>query len=316
VRELKVRGVPVFGAVCDVTDQAQVDEFLSDAGEMFGPVDVLVNNAGIINAGPVECMTHDDYRRGLETHFWGPIYAIEGVLPEMRARGAGHIVNIASIGGKISVPHLSAYAASKSALVGYSEGLRAELAQDGILVTTVCPGLIRTGSARNAEFKGRHREEFAWFNVGSSLPLLTINSTRAARRILEATRRGVAFAPVSISASLAMRAHGAAPNLASALLSCVNRWLPTPGGIGSQSRKGWQSQSDRVPTWVTRFGEQAAVANHEIGPQESRERDRNSQQSGLESDSRIWSADSIHEAGLESFPASDPPAHAPVTRVD
>src|SRR5262249_6876573 len=140
----------IMGEVCDVTDRHQVESFLKHVAEQSGEVDVLVNNAGIIQAGPIECMTLDDYRKGLESHFWGPLYAMLAVVPAMKRRGRGRIVNIASIGGKISVPHLNPYCASKFALVGLSEGLRTELRKDGITVTTVCPGMMRTGSPRNA----------------------------------------------------------------------------------------------------------------------------------------------------------------------
>src|SRR5262249_50390239 len=146
---------------CDITDRERVEEMVAVVQYRWGPVDVLINNAGTISVGPVETMTLDDYRRAMRTHFWGPLYTIHAVLPAMRRRGTGRIVNISSIGGKVSVPHLLPYNASKFALVGYSEGLRAELARDGIVVTTVCPGLMRTGSPRHAFFKGRHRAEYA-----------------------------------------------------------------------------------------------------------------------------------------------------------
>ena len=89
----------------------------------------------------------------------------------MKRRGGGRIINIASIGGKIAVPHLLPYVASKFALVGLSEGLRAELARDRIYVTTVSPGLMRTGSHLNALFKGQHKKEFALFSVANASPL-------------------------------------------------------------------------------------------------------------------------------------------------
>src|SRR6185503_4123757 len=120
------------------------------------------------------------------------------VLPEMRARREGRIVNITSIGGKISVPHLLPYSASKFALVGLSEGLRAELAKDGIVVTTICPGLMRTGSPRNATFKGQHRAEYAWFSIGDSLPVTAMSADRAARQILTACKRGEAEVVLSV----------------------------------------------------------------------------------------------------------------------
>ena len=136
-------------------------------------------------------MTYDDYQQAMNVHFWGALHCTEAVLPDMRRRQCGRIVNIASIGGLIAVPHLAPYSASKFALVGYSDALRAEVAKDGIRVTTVCPGLMRTGSAINALMKGRHDAEFAWFAALSSMPVVSISANRAARKIVEAA--GEAF---------------------------------------------------------------------------------------------------------------------------
>src|SRR5437868_10247139 len=173
----------------------------------FGRIDVLVNNAGTIEVGPMEVMTLDDYEKAMRTHFWGPLYMVLAVLPEMRARKEGRIVNVSSIGGKISVPHLLPYCASKFALTGFSEGLRAELAKDGIVVTTVCPGLMRTGSPLNAFFKGQHQAEYAWFSISDSLPISSISAQRAARQIVRACKNGDAEVILSVPAQLAALFH-------------------------------------------------------------------------------------------------------------
>ena len=127
----------------------------------------------MIQVGPLEEMTVEDYEESMKVHFWAPFYLVEAVLPGMRQRQRGRIVNIASIGGKISVPHLLPYSASKFALVGFSEGLRAELAADRIYVTTACPGLMRTGSHVHATFKGQHKKEYTWFSIANASPLLS-----------------------------------------------------------------------------------------------------------------------------------------------
>src|SRR5437879_7816866 len=121
--------------------------------------------------GPIESMNTEYFEEAMLTHFWGPLYSILAVLPEMKAQRRGRIVNISSIGGKISVPHMVPYSASKFALAGLSEGLRAELARHNIVVTTVFPGLMRTGSPVNAMFKGQRPQEYAWFAISDSLPL-------------------------------------------------------------------------------------------------------------------------------------------------
>jgi short-subunit dehydrogenase len=200
----------------------------------------------------------------MQVHFWGPLYAIHAVLPAMRQRRQGRIVNISSIGGKISVPHLLPYSASKFALVGLSEGLRAELAKDGITVTTVCPGLMRTGSPRMAQMKGQHRLEYLWFDVSDSLPLLSMDARRAARQIIAAVSRGDAEIVLSMPAKVASTIHGIAPGLTADLLGLVNRLLPGPGGVRQQSMPGWASESALAPSILTRLSDRAALRNNEV----------------------------------------------------
>lgn len=117
-------------------------------------VSVLVNCAGIITVGPVEDQPVSAFTGAMESNYYSAVYSALAVIPEMLARGEGNIVNIASIGGKLAVPHLLPYTASKFALVGFSQGLHAELRSKGIRVTTVCPGLMRTGSHIQAQFTG------------------------------------------------------------------------------------------------------------------------------------------------------------------
>ena len=263
-RDLQARGAQVFAFPCDVSDRSQVNELVNLVSGRFGGVDVLVNNAGVIQVGPVEEMTLADYEEAMKIHFWGPLYATLAVLPEMRRRRSGRIVNISSIGGKIGIPHLVPYSASKFALVGLSEGLRAELAKDGVVVTTVCPGLMRTGSPRNATFKGRHREEYAWFAISDSLPVTSMRAERAARQILAACKRGDAEVILSTQAVLAIKFHNLFPELTADALALVNQLLPAPGGIGKRRAKGKDSQSGLAPSLLTALGEQAARRNNEI----------------------------------------------------
>ena len=156
-RELRRNGVRVVSMSCDVANQKEVRNAIASITAELG-IDVLINNAGIIQVGPYEHMQPQDFADAMDTHFWGPLYLIQEALPYMKRQGGGRIVNIASIAGKIAVPHLLPYVASKFALVGFSEGLRAELVKDGIYVTTVSPGLMRTGSHVNALFKGQHKK--------------------------------------------------------------------------------------------------------------------------------------------------------------
>ena len=263
--DLAARDIAALAVSCDVSDAAQVEALARTVREHWGPIDALVNNAGIITVGPVETMTLADYRAAMDVNFWGALHTILAVLPMMRERRAGRIVNITSIGGKLSVPHLSPYSASKFALVGLSEGLRAELAADGILVTTVCPGLMRTGSPRNADFKGRHQAEYAWFSISDALPGLSMDAERAARRIVAACARGEPEIILSAPAKLGAGVQGLAPGLVGEAFSVVNRLLPSAGGIGRASAKGHESESALAPSWLTRLGDAAATRHNEMG---------------------------------------------------
>src|SRR5690348_1208602 len=188
--ELSRTSADVIAVQCDVGVHDDVQRMVREVRERYGRIDVLVNNAGIITVGPMESQTLTDYQECMDTMFWGIVYPTLAVLPEMMARRSGRIANITSIGGKVSVPHLLPYCSAKFAAVGFSEGLHAEVKKDGVHVTTVVPGLMRTGSFVNAWFKGRHRAEYGWFSVSSALPVLAMHGERAARKVVNAIRRG------------------------------------------------------------------------------------------------------------------------------
>ena len=268
--ELAAAGAHILAVPCDVTSAAVVDEMVRAVLDRWGHIDVLINNAGTIAVGPVDTMTLDDYRQAMETHFWAPLHTIRAVVPHMRARHEGRIVNVSSIGGKVSVPHLLPYSASKFALVGLSEGLRSELARDGIVVTTVIPWLMRTGSPRNAFFKGQHRTEYALFTLSDSLPLVTVSAERAARKIIAGCARGAAEVVVGWPAKLAVALHDFFPGLTAGLLSAVNRLLPGPGGVGVTRVAGEASESFITRSWLTELTQRAARRNNEVPPDERR----------------------------------------------
>ena len=185
------RCAEVLAVPCDVADPTQVAAMVETVTRHYGRIDILINNAGIMVVAPVETLTRADFERVMAVNFWGVLNPTLEVLPGMRTRGAGRIVNITSIGGKIAVPHLLPYSCAKFAAVGFSEGLRAELADTGISVTTVVPGLMRTGSHLNAEFGGEQEAEYRWFALGASAPYpVAIGADRAARLIVRAAKRG------------------------------------------------------------------------------------------------------------------------------
>jgi short-subunit dehydrogenase len=243
--------------VCDVSDREQVDSTVREVQNHFGAIDVLVNNAGVIAVGPIENQTLDDFEETMKVNFWSQVYTTLAVLPDMRARGAGRIVNITSIGGKVSVPHLLPYCCSKFAAVAFSEGLRAELAKTDVKVVTVAPGLMRTGSHINAEFKGKHSQEFTWFSLSGTNPITSISVARAARQIVNATVCGRAELIISWQAELLARFHGLAPGLTTEILGLVNRTLPGAGD-SNEKRKGAESHNVVTKSPLTALGEMAA----------------------------------------------------------
>jgi NAD(P)-dependent dehydrogenase (short-subunit alcohol dehydrogenase family) len=254
----------VLSVPCDITDWGQVHAMVRLVQQHFDRIDVLINNAGAIQVGPVELMTLEDFEEAMKVHLWGPLYTILAVLPAMRQRREGRIVNISSISGKVSMPHLLPYNASKFALVGLSKGLRAELAKDGIVVTTVCPGLMRTGSPRNAFFKGQHRAEYAWFSISDALPFFSQRAERSAAQIIAACKRGDAEVVLSLPAKLATTVHGLFPGWTTDVLGLANTLLlPKPGGIGTAQLPGKHSSSQLSPSWLTTLSDRAAQRNNE-----------------------------------------------------
>jgi NAD(P)-dependent dehydrogenase (short-subunit alcohol dehydrogenase family) len=250
--------------VVDVRAAAEVRGWIADVHRNEGRIDVLINNAGIIQVGPLPHMAPEDYEDAMATHFHGPLQAIFAARP-LISRG-GRIVNIASIGGEVAVPHLAPYCASKFALVGLSRGLRQELLSEGIYVTTVVPGLMRTGSPPQALFKGQHRTEYALFSISDALPLLTISAERAARRILKAARDGRAELLLTLPTKLAVALSGLCPELVAEALTLTARTLPGPGGIGNRAVKGFESTSSLSPSWLTRLSDRASCRNNELPP--------------------------------------------------
>jgi NAD(P)-dependent dehydrogenase (short-subunit alcohol dehydrogenase family) len=249
---------------CDVRRKADVRAAVTRILDYHGTVDVLINNAGIIQVGPLEHMRHEDFENAMATHFWGPLHLMLELTPSMRRRGFGRIVNIGSIGGRVAVPHLAPYCASKFALTGLSDAMRAELAPAGISVTTVSPGLMRTGSPMNAVVKGQHEAEYAWFAIADSLPGLSIAAERAADQILSACAHGDPELTISLPARGAIMLGDLAPECMARLMMMVSRLLPGYAGPeGDRSKRGRESESKWAPSWATMLSDRAAVLNNE-----------------------------------------------------
>jgi NAD(P)-dependent dehydrogenase (short-subunit alcohol dehydrogenase family) len=262
---LAALGAEVVTIACDVGQEDAVERALDAVVDRYGRLDVLINNAGRIQVGPADHMRFDDFEDAMAVHFRGPLRAMLAAIPHMKRQHGGRIVNVASIGGKVPVPHLAPYVASKFALVGLSSSLRAELARHDIVVTTVSPGLMRTGSPINATVKGRHAAEFAWFAIGDALPGLSMDATRAARRILDACRAGTAEVVLTLPARLAVALYGLAPATVVQAATLVNRVLPGPtGSDGDLPRLGRDSGSRVAFSRLTRMSDEAAARNNEL----------------------------------------------------
>lgn len=224
---LAQEGIDATALPGDVTDEDGMRTLVADVEENLGPVDLLVNSAGIIQVGPAESMTVEDYRRAMDVLFYGPLHAAEAVLPGMRARRRGTIVNVTSIGAAVGIPHLAPYDAAKFAARGWSEALGAEAAKHGVDVITVVPGLMRTGSFGRALVKGRRYAEASIFSLLASLPLVTVSAERAARRVVRAIEHGERFVIIGLPARLLRLAHSLMPGAIVGTLGFVNRFLPT-----------------------------------------------------------------------------------------
>ena len=222
----------VFVFAGDLRNPEAVDEMVKQTTAHFGRIDVLVNNAGIITVGPVENQTAEDFRDAMETNFFSALYCTLSVLPQMLARASGTVVNIASIGGKIAVPHMLPYTASKFAVVGLSQGLNAEMRAKGIRVTTVCPGLMRTGSHLNARFKGDAPREYRWFSLLAGSPGISVSARTAARKIVRAAAAGSREITIGPHAVFAARFGNFAPAVTALGLEWANSTL-LPAASGS-----------------------------------------------------------------------------------
>jgi NAD(P)-dependent dehydrogenase (short-subunit alcohol dehydrogenase family) len=263
-QEFAERGNKLLAATCDVGVRADVGRLVQHVREHLGEIDVLVNNAAALVVGPAENQDLESFEDTMQTNFWGPYYAISAVLEQLKSRRRGRIVNIASIGGKVPFPHLLPYTASKFALVGYSEGLRVELAKSNVFVTTVCPGLMRTGSPPNADFVGQPEKEYAWFAISDSLPVVSIGAVRAARRIIDACVHGDAEIHLGVTAKLGALAQGCAPGVTAEMLSVLNRFMPEALPGRPIRKKGSEAESEITESTAIIPMRKAAGANNQL----------------------------------------------------
>jgi short-subunit dehydrogenase len=245
---LAADGVPVRTAVCDVADASAVEALVGSVEREDGPIEVAILVAGVIQVGPLASLTRAHFAEAIDIMLWGPINLALAVVGPMRGRGYGRIGIITSIGGLVSVPHLLPYSTAKFGAVGFSSGLRSELAGTGVKVTTVAPGLMRTGSHLRAEFTGRQGAEYAWFAPSATLPLVSMNPEKAAAKIVDGILAGRAFVLLSLMTKIAVRVSGLAPSTTAAALGLAARLLPGgPPASGTDTVQGYTVEDRLKP---------------------------------------------------------------------
>ena len=229
----------------------------------FGAIDVLINIAGTITVSPIQHVTMEDY------HYCDGYKLI-------LERGERRLSHRAAYAGAPLRPHRQHQlhrrqdrSASPCSVLRKQvrthrmvRALRGELAKDGIFVTTVCPGLMRTGSPRNASFKGQHEAEYAWFKTSDSLPGISVSAETAAEQIIEPTRRGDVELIIGALAKFGALFDQILPEWSGELASIAGRFLSGPGGIETDTRSGSDSESKFSETPLSRLSDQAAENNN------------------------------------------------------
>ncbi|MFG3590798.1 SDR family NAD(P)-dependent oxidoreductase [Streptomyces sp. NPDC047990] len=236
-------GGKVSTAVCDVRDREAVEAVVRRTETSQGSLDIVIANAGVIQVAPVTSLNGKAFEEAMATIFGGTVNTAMAALPHLRGSGAGgRLCLIGSIGGLLAVPHLLPYSCAKAAVGALGEGLRAETAADNLSVTTVHPGLMRTGSHLQAEFGGQSSKEFAWFSALAGTPVLSMDAERAAERIVQALERRRTRVVLTPAARAAGLAHGLAPATVTRLSGLASRLLPpAPSGAGSADEAGANS---------------------------------------------------------------------------
>jgi short-subunit dehydrogenase len=261
--DLSATGAQVATVAADVGKADDARRVVAAAETRFGRLDVLVLNAGIIQVGPAEAMTGEDFASAMDVMFWGAVHVTAAAMPLLR-RSRGRLLAITSVGGKLPAPHLLPYTAAKHAAVGFAEGLRVEAIRHGVSVTVGVPGLMRTGSPRNALFTGDQVAENRWFTAAANLPVVSMDAERAARRLVRATmarRPEIILTPL---AKVGVRAHALAPSTSLRVVSLVNRLLPTGTGTGPAQPGHRLPAAARTLGWLTQRDDAAAARNHEL----------------------------------------------------
>lgn len=260
VEQLRTKGLEAEVFPCDVTDENALRQLVTSVISRFSRVDLLINDAGLIKVGPLDSLERKDFDEAMNLMFWAPVNLTTLLLPHMRQQGGGHIVNISSVGGRVSIPHLVPYSCAKFALTAFSTGLSSELNPHEIHVLTVIPGLMRTGSYLNASFKGQAQSEFGWFGLLGNLPGFSVSAGQAAREIREAIESRRLTCTISIPAKILIQAEALLPEETRYAMQAVGRaLLPGPNGSRESSRgKALEGRLGGLFRVLTALGKKAA----------------------------------------------------------
>ncbi len=228
--ELRAAGAEVHTRSADLRPEGAAADAVSWAVDAMGGLDVLVYVAGLIAVSPLEHLSREDDETAMQIHFWAPREAMLAALPHLERSRIGRIGVISSIAGRVASPHLIPYTSSKFALSGLSDGLRTAFRRRGVFVTTVNPGLMRTGSPRNAAFKGDADKEYRLVRAARRLArhLDLVDAGGAADRRRDAPRTcaphdHVPGAPASPRRHRRARAVGRRDGPRRALSTCPRR---------------------------------------------------------------------------------------------
>ena len=259
---------------CDVRQQEEVLRVVEEVVATHGRLDVAMHVAGVIQVGHADKVTLGHYHDAVDTMLWGPVHLALASVPHMREAGHGRVGIVSSVGGLVAVPRLVPYSVAKFGAVGLAEGLYAELSGTGVTVTTVTPGLMRTGGHTHARFVDDAVTDYAWFAPLASLPGLSISAERAARRIVSGVLSGkptVELTPLTI---IGRRVHGLAPATTTRAMGLVGRLLPGPSGRAADPMSGAAPAVDgssararlssRVVDGLSVLGDRAARRTNEV----------------------------------------------------
>ena len=270
-----VPGAQFVPRICDVRYQEEVAAVVEEVVVNHGRLDVALHVAGVIQVGHADEATLGHYHEAVDTMLWGPVHLALASVPHMQEAGHGRLGIVSSVGGLVAVPRLVPYSVAKFGAVGLAEGLYAELAGTGVTVTTVTPGLMRTGGHTHARFVDDAVTDYAWFAPLASLPGLSISVERAARRIVSGVLSGrptVELTPLTV---IGRRVHGLAPATTVRVMGLISRLLPGPSGRAADPLSGAAPAVDgstakarlgsRVVDGLSVLGDRAARRTNEVG---------------------------------------------------